>query len=67
VVADGAGRKREAYCSDKKAYKRNLDLRKDFSDEEIKDIITNVVFERSRDYYLSVGRRRKLPMRFLIP
>jgi len=51
----------------RKHISENLDLRKDFSDEEIKDIITNVVFERSRDYYLSVGRRRKLPMRFLIP
>jgi len=49
----------------RKHISENLDLRKDFSDEEIKDIITNVVFERSRDYYLSVGR--KLPMRFLIP
>ncbi|HOM03332.1 MAG TPA: CpaF family protein [Acetivibrio sp.] len=38
----------------------NLDLRKDFSDEEIKDVITNVVFETSRDYYLSVGEKKEI-------
>ncbi len=38
----------------------SIDLRKDFSDEEIKDIITNVVFERSKDYYLSVGEKKEI-------
>lgn len=44
----------------RKHISENLDLRKDFSDEEIKDIITNVVFERSRDYYLSVGEKKEI-------
>jgi len=51
----------------RKHISENLDLRKDFSDEEIKDIITNVVFERSRDYYLSVGEKKEIADAILIP
>jgi len=38
----------------------SIDLRKDFSDEEIRDVITNVVFERSKDYYLNVGEKKEI-------
>lgn len=37
-----------------------IDLRKDFSDEEIKDIITNAVFGMSGEYYLSVGEKKEI-------
>jgi len=45
VVADGAGRKEKLIAQIRKHISENLDLRKDFSDEEIKDIITNVVLK----------------------
>jgi len=38
----------------------SIDLRKDFSDEEIRDVITNVVFERSKDYYLNVREKKEI-------
>ena len=39
---------------------RNIDLKKDLSDEEIEEIITKAVFEKSRDTYLSVSDKQFL-------
>lgn len=38
----------------------NLDLRKDISDEEIEEIITRVVFEKARHYYMSVPQKQEI-------
>lgn len=38
----------------------SIDLRKDFSDEEIRELITNIVFQRSKDYYLSVSEKKEI-------
>ena len=38
----------------------NIDLKKELSDEEIEEIITNAVFEKSRDTYLSVADKQFL-------
>ncbi|MGI6144418.1 MAG: CpaF family protein [Clostridia bacterium] len=39
---------------------RNIDLKKDLSDEEIEEIITKAVFEKSRETYLSVTDKQFL-------
>jgi len=39
---------------------RNIDLKKDLSDQEIEEIITKAVFEKSRDTYLSVEDKQFL-------
>lgn len=38
----------------------SIDLRKDFSDEEVRDLITNIVFEKSRESYLSVTEKKEI-------
>ncbi len=38
----------------------SIDLSKDFSDEEIREIISNAVFERSKELYLSIGEKKEI-------
>ena len=44
----------------KKQIKETIDLRKDFSDEEIRELITNIVFEKTGKYYLSVSEKKEI-------
>ena len=37
-----------------------IDLQRELSDEEIKDLITQAVFEKSRHYYLSLDQKQEL-------
>lgn len=39
---------------------RNIDLKKDLSDEEIEEVITKAVFEKARETYLSVSEKQFL-------
>ncbi|NLD48537.1 MAG: CpaF family protein [Clostridiaceae bacterium] len=38
----------------------SIDLRKDFTDEEVRDLITSIVFEKSKEFYLSVGEKKEI-------
>ena len=38
----------------------SIDLSKDFSDEEIREIISNTVFEKSKELYLSIGEKKEI-------
>jgi pilus assembly protein CpaF len=44
----------------RKQVSENIDLRKDFTDEEIREAISGVVFEKSREYYLSVSEKKEI-------
>ncbi|MDD2401171.1 MAG: CpaF family protein [Clostridia bacterium] len=44
----------------KKKISENIDLKKDLSDEEIEEIITRAVFEKSRETYISVAEKKLL-------
>jgi len=44
----------------KQTVNNNLDLNKDLSDEEIKDAITQAVFERSEKNYLSIAEKQDI-------
>lgn len=44
----------------RKQVSENIDLRKDFTDEEIREVISGIVFEQSRDYYLSVSEKKEI-------
>ena len=43
----------------KKQIKETIDLRKDFTDEEIRELITNIVFEKNTNYYLKHQRKKR--------
>lgn len=44
----------------KKQIKDTIDLRKDFSDDEIKELITNIVFEKTGKLYLSISEKKEI-------
>ena len=44
----------------KKTVSDSIDLSKDISDEEIRELITNVVFEKSKQTYLTVSEKREI-------
>lgn len=44
----------------KKNVDENINFQKDFSDEEIEEIIRKAVFEKSKEYYLSVLEKQEL-------
>ncbi len=37
-----------------------VDIRKDISDNDIKDLITGIVFQKSKDYYLSMWEKQEI-------
>ncbi|HHV98922.1 MAG TPA: CpaF family protein [Clostridiaceae bacterium] len=54
-------KEREILISEiKQTVNNNLDLNKDLSDEEIKDAITQAVFERSEKNYLSIAEKQDI-------
>ena len=44
----------------KKIVGESVDLGKDISDEEIKELITNIVFEKSRQFYMTVSEKQEI-------
>lgn len=44
----------------KKIVGESVDLSKDISDEEIRDLITNVVFEKSKQFYMTVSEKQEI-------
>jgi pilus assembly protein CpaF len=44
----------------KKQIKETIDLRKDFTDEEIRELITNIVFEKTTNYYLNISEKKEI-------
>ncbi|WP_010248084.1 CpaF family protein [Acetivibrio cellulolyticus] len=44
----------------KKTVSESVDLGKDISDEEIKELITSIVFEKSKQFYLTVSEKREI-------
>lgn len=44
----------------KKQVNDSIDLRKDFTDEEIRELITSIVFEKSKESYLNVSEKKEI-------
>lgn len=44
----------------KKTVSDSVDLGKDISDEEIRELITDIVFEKSKQFYLTVSEKREI-------
>lgn len=44
----------------KSAVSGSIDLKKDISDEEVKDLVTRTVFDKSRQYYLNMSEKREI-------
>jgi len=44
----------------KKAVSESIDLKREISDEEMKDIITGMVFDRSRQIYMSIAEKQDI-------
>jgi len=56
----GAFDKASLVAEVKKTVSDSIDLGKDISDEEIRDLITNIVFEKSKQFYLTVSEKREI-------
>ncbi|WP_202710293.1 CpaF family protein [Sporosalibacterium faouarense] len=39
---------------------KKIDFSKDFTDEEVEEIIREAVFEKSKEYYLSIGEKKEI-------
>lgn len=44
----------------RKQVNHNIDLSKDYTDEEIREVITNEVFKASKEYYFSINEKKEI-------
>lgn len=56
----GAFNKADLIAEVKKTVSDSVDLGKDISDEEIRELITSIVFEKSKQIYLTVSEKREI-------
>lgn len=56
----GAFNKADLIAEVKKTVSDSVDLGKDISDEEIRELITSIVFEKSKQIYLTVPEKREI-------
>ena len=56
----GAFNKADLLAEVKKIVSDSVDLGKDISDEEIRELITGIVFEKSKQIYLTVSEKREI-------
>lgn len=56
----GAFNKADLITEVKKTVSDSVDLGKDISDEEIRELITHIVFEKSKQIYLTVSEKREI-------
>ncbi len=54
------GERRKLIDEVKEGLNDAIDLRKDFSDEEIRELITDIVFSKSDGYYLGINEKKKV-------
>ena len=53
-------KKSELFREVKQTVRDNIDVKKEIADEEIQDLITNAVFEKSKQHYMSVSEKQEL-------